>query len=616
MYKLLRSLLVFGSIGLLLLGGTASYTRTLHAQTDERCFSETGYCINGRIREFWEQNDGLRVFGLPITEQREEIIEGRSLQVQWFERNRLELHPENPRPYDVQLGLLGVDALQQQGRDWFTFPKSTPQSGCRFFEQTGHNICGAILEHWQSKGIELDGVPGIVAGESLALFGLPLSDVQTETIEGQTLQVQWFERARFELHPENAPPYNVQLGLLGNEMVISSSNSTPDISSGVGQIAFESDRTGSMEVYVMNSDGSSQTRLTNNPMRADNSPVWSPDGNKIAFVFKDEYPGNRAYSCCGYLSFMNADGSDQMQMTEETIWDTGFSWSPDGARIALSLGRMYDLNTGSTEVRWLPDFPGRIEYPVWSPDGTKMLFSGRVEGNRQLYVVNTNNYSEPIPLTPDYSNATHSSWSSDGSKIVFEAFTGRWGIYVMNSDGSEQVQLTDEGRHPVWSPDGEKIAFVSGRNGNNQIYVMNPDGTEQINISRNPFNNWKPSWSPASVSPLPTQNRGAVPIPDPGLCTDVPDPMNATISPAKCVYQGDTVRINIVGFQPNEQFVFTVTAPDGQSQSSAQKGTVQATGELNDILYDTMPMQPGIWSVSFIGDSGHTATLWFKILLQ
>jgi hypothetical protein len=61
-------------------------------------------------------------------------------------------------------------------------------------------------------------VAGITEGENLALFGLPLSDVQTQQLEGKDYQVQWFERARFELHPENQPPYNVLLGLLGNEI--------------------------------------------------------------------------------------------------------------------------------------------------------------------------------------------------------------------------------------------------------------------------------------------------------------------------------------------------------------------------------------------------------------
>src|SRR5687767_6073170 len=65
------------------------------AQASWRCFPETGFCIAGRIREFWEQNGGLPVFGFPTTPQQETLIEGQFFQVQWFERNRLELHPEN-----------------------------------------------------------------------------------------------------------------------------------------------------------------------------------------------------------------------------------------------------------------------------------------------------------------------------------------------------------------------------------------------------------------------------------------------------------------------------------------------------------------------------------------
>ena len=202
-------------LALMLLPNTASRSE---AQTAERCFPETGQCIAGRIREFWEQNGGLPVFGFPIGLQREEQIEGKPFQVQWFERNRLELHPENARPYDVLIGRLGADRLQQQGRDWFTFPKSEPKTDCRFFSETGHNICGAILAAWRAQGLDLDGRRAVSEAESLGLFGLPLSDEQTETIEGKQYTVQWFERARFELHPENQPPYNVLLGRLGVEL--------------------------------------------------------------------------------------------------------------------------------------------------------------------------------------------------------------------------------------------------------------------------------------------------------------------------------------------------------------------------------------------------------------
>jgi len=205
-----------------------SFAPTVRAQTDERCFDETGYCMSGRIREYWEQNGGLPVFGYPITPQREEIVEGQPRQVQWFERNRLELHPENAPPYDVLLGRLGVVRLEQQGRNWFTFPKGQPQDGCLFFEDSEHTICEPFLNTWQSNGLELDGVPGKTQAESLALFGLPISEPQTETMsDGKEYTVQWFERARFELHPENDPPFNVLLGLLGNEVFANQDPATP-----------------------------------------------------------------------------------------------------------------------------------------------------------------------------------------------------------------------------------------------------------------------------------------------------------------------------------------------------------------------------------------------------
>ena len=114
-------------------------------QAAQRCFSETNQCIDGRIREFWEQNGGLAIFGFPIGSEEQSTVDGKTFTVQRFERNRLELHPENARPYDVLLGRLGADRLAQQGRDWFTFPKNGDTGGCKVFAETGHTVCGAVL---------------------------------------------------------------------------------------------------------------------------------------------------------------------------------------------------------------------------------------------------------------------------------------------------------------------------------------------------------------------------------------------------------------------------------------------------------------------------------------
>jgi sortase (surface protein transpeptidase) len=162
------------------------------------------------MREFWEQNGGLPVFGLPITPLQRESIEGRSLQVQWFERTRLELHPQLRRPYDVQIGRLGAELLAQRPDPG---PAAPVDGECRMFRETGRSVCGAILARWRASGLELDGRRGTNDTESLALFGLPLTDAREEVLsDGVVRVVQWFERGRLEIHAGG-----VLLGLLGSE---------------------------------------------------------------------------------------------------------------------------------------------------------------------------------------------------------------------------------------------------------------------------------------------------------------------------------------------------------------------------------------------------------------
>jgi hypothetical protein len=179
-------------------------------------FPQTGHTLRGTFLSYWGTNGGLPIFGYPTSEEFVERGEdGRDYTVQYFERHRLELHPENARPYNVLLSRLGDSSLQLSGRSWFDFPKSAPKPGCQFFADTGHSVCEPFLSYWRTHGLELDGKKGKTEAESLALFGQPLSEAQVETLaDGQQYIVQWFERARFESHGDQG----VLLGLLSNDL--------------------------------------------------------------------------------------------------------------------------------------------------------------------------------------------------------------------------------------------------------------------------------------------------------------------------------------------------------------------------------------------------------------
>ena len=212
-----RIIMVFTLLIVLFSGTVTTPTPTVHAA--EQCFTETGYCIDGRIAEFWNKQGGLSVFGFPIGPAETITVDGKLITQQNFERQRIEYHPSNAKPYDILLGRLGADVLAGQGRDWYAFAKSGNQPGCMYFAQTDQSVCGLILERWKATGIELDGRRGLTDAERLALHGLPLSGLVTETLsDGRQYQVQWFERTRIELHPQNQPPYNIQQGLLGREL--------------------------------------------------------------------------------------------------------------------------------------------------------------------------------------------------------------------------------------------------------------------------------------------------------------------------------------------------------------------------------------------------------------
>ena len=180
-----------------------------------------------------------------------------------------------------------------------------------------------------------------------------------------------------------------------------------------GKITFESERDGNLEIYAMNPDGSDQTRLTNNTVD-DYNPVWSPDGTKI--LFASERDGN------GEIYAMDADGSNQTRLTTNDAWDYDAIWSPDGTKIAFETERhaqscppnpetwrcneIYVMDAdGSNQIRLTNNSAGDYD-PHWSPDGTQLVFESERDGNFEIYVMaaddgnpRTNLSDHPRPTT-------------------------------------------------------------------------------------------------------------------------------------------------------------------------------------------------------------------------
>lgn len=182
-------------------GGPASY-----AQTDSRTFPETGKTVRGKFLQYWNTHGGLAQQGFPLSDEMQEKSEtdGKTYTVQYFERAVFELHPENQAPYDVLLSLLGVHSFKRR------HPNDAPgQHGSAdnplLFAPTGKTVGGIFRAYWESHG-------------GLTQQGYPISNEFQERnlADGKIYTVQYFERAVFEIHPENAgTPSEVLLSLLG-----------------------------------------------------------------------------------------------------------------------------------------------------------------------------------------------------------------------------------------------------------------------------------------------------------------------------------------------------------------------------------------------------------------
>src|SRR5207302_497004 len=224
-----------------------------------------------------------------------------------------------------------------------------------------------------------------------------------------------------------------------------------------GKIAFETDRDGNKEIYVMNADGTGQVNISNNPA-LDANPYWSPDGTKITF------DSNRDGNFEIYV--MNADGSNQTRLTFNTATDSASSWSPDGTKIAFQSFRdgnfeIYVMNADGTNQTRLTNNSAKDLFPKWSPDGKQIVFQSNRDGNDEIYVMDTNGANQ-TRLTNNTADDFVPNWQPlvpVSTVGVFRPSTGQWLLRNSNTSGAPDITLSfgQQGDLPVtgdWDGDG------------------------------------------------------------------------------------------------------------------------------------------------------------------
>ncbi len=285
----------------------------------------------------------------------------------------------------------------------------------------------------------------------------------------------------------------------------------PTPQGGTNQIAFASNRSGAVEVWLMNLDGSGLTQVTNIAEGAC-QPRWSPDGMRIAFISPcvrhlSSYPG-------ASLFIVNADGSGLVPLPNVPGGDYDPSWSPDGTRIAFTSLRnngvpgIFIINLQDYSVKSLVDDVTReISQPAWAPNGKEIAY---VNSDNRIYVMDVEGRNRRnLTIGAGDFKINGPAWSPDGTVLIYAqtVFSDTTGASVLMA-----IPYTQEGAIPVevpnsqlildanYSLDGFWLLFTSWFSGNHDIYIMRPNGVDRHPIESNPAYDFDPVWRPVPLN--------------------------------------------------------------------------------------------------------------------
>jgi len=227
------------------------------------------------------------------------------------------------------------------------------------------------------------------------------------------------------------------------------------------RIVYDSEGDNNRDVFVMEPDGSDKTNLTNHPAN-DFDPVWSPDGEAIAFLSDRENEQGEGR----FVYVMKADGSGVKQLS--TMPDSAWpDWSPAGGQIAFSHnGDIFVINTDGSGETNLTNSEEQDEQPKFSPDGEQIAWKKTIGNGNFIYVMNADG-SDPMQVTTG--GEIHDlEWTVDGRIFThWEQPEGICGNCVVSADGSEVIDAGGKGSIqaflPFWTMDGERVEMITAQ---------------------------------------------------------------------------------------------------------------------------------------------------------
>ena len=353
-----------------------------------------------------------------------------------------------------------------------------------------------------------------------------------------------------------------------------------------GLIAFQSERDGNFEIYVMNADGSDQGNLTRNPA-ADIAPAWSPDGTRIAFI-SDRTGRQEIFVMNVEDTLQGTDGLGVTQLTNspEVTWLPPLSWSPDGARLVAARAldfhkdwegiEIYVISVAGSGAAAVTSDRFNNFSPQWSPDGQHIAFISLRYTPTVLYSISPDGTGPAMLGSGGGRNVALHAWSPDGSRLAyFSTAINRFGNYddelrLVNSDGSHEKTILTLNKPRwanydglAWSPDGTRLIFASDHQDDGlqypdisrRLYLMWADGSGLTRLTNGSSSQTEPRWAP--------DGRWIAFVEDRGKAKDiyVMNVENAIRSPGALT----PIRVTTTGKDHNPQWQPVVTPPTGQA---------------------------------------------------